>query len=60
MTKIGLDDLASVIEKDLTTYAKDTTDLKGTRKRRFMCFITVMRHGLPLGLKPNQVLISMR
>ncbi|MCC9827365.1 HK97 gp10 family phage protein, partial [Streptococcus agalactiae] len=26
MTKIGLDDLASVIEKDLTTYAKDTTD----------------------------------
>lgn len=26
MTKIGLDDLASVIEKELTTYATDTTD----------------------------------
>lgn len=26
MTKIGLDDLASVIEKELTTYAKETTD----------------------------------
>lgn len=27
MTKIGLDDLASVIEKELTTYAKETTDV---------------------------------
>ncbi|QBX22695.1 hypothetical protein Javan93_0030 [Streptococcus phage Javan93] len=27
MTKIGLEDLASVIEKELTTYAKETTDV---------------------------------
>ncbi|HHU3953725.1 TPA: HK97 gp10 family phage protein, partial [Streptococcus agalactiae] len=26
MTKIGLDDLTSVIEKELTTYAKETIE----------------------------------
>lgn len=26
MTRIGLDDLASVVENELTTYAKETTD----------------------------------